>query len=114
MSGRCGVTNIQGRRLAVGEATILRLAYLLGLEKAPPDFSIKSAAWIENHLELSVGVGNDQEVAFALERAKPDERAFVVTDHLLLRYRGKLLPPSTRPRRPRTARGMCWLPGPSA
>jgi hypothetical protein len=83
---------IEGRRLAGGELTRRRLAWLLGLERKPGQ--VTSAAWIDDHVEISVAVGGGREVVFVLERPGGAEGAFVTTGGLVLRYRGKTLPPA--------------------
>jgi hypothetical protein len=90
--GPCSVASLEGRKFAVGAATIGRLAWLLGLDKTPEPFRVRSAAWVEDHVELSVGVDAEREIVFVLERPRDGETPFVVTEKLALRYRGKELP----------------------
>jgi hypothetical protein len=85
---------IDGRRLAVGAHGRARLAWLLGLDRTPGRWRVTSAAWIEDHVEISVAVGGGREVVFVVERPGSGEGAFVATGDLALRYRGKTLPPS--------------------
>lgn len=90
--GTCSVASLEGRKFAVGAATIQRLAWLLGLDKTPEPFRVRSAAWVDDHVELSVGVAKDRELVFVIERPREGETPFVATEKLVLRYRGKELP----------------------
>lgn len=94
MAERRNAESIGGRRLAVGQKGLAGLAWLLGLDQAPPHAWPTAAAWIEDHVDISVPAGGGREVVFTLGRAAPGERAFVVSGDLALSYRAKTLPPA--------------------
>lgn len=92
MIDRRGASRVEGRRLALGSQSLERIAWLFGLDRAPERFRPTAAAWIEDHLEVSIPAGTARDVVFRLERAVPGERAFVTTEHLALQYRAKAFP----------------------
>ena len=86
------VGSMKGRRLAGGEVSLIRFGYLLGLDATPEPYKAKSVAWVADHVQISVGVSNTREVVFSITARKPEERAFVELEHVLVSYRGKEIP----------------------
>jgi len=92
MDNRFSVSSMQGRRLAGGAVSVVRFGYLLGLDATPEPFKVKSVAWAADHVQMAVGVSKTREVVFSISARKPDERAFVELDHVVVSYRGKEIP----------------------
>jgi len=86
-------TVLDGRRVAVGTRGRAWLAQLLGLERTGGRHLVTAAAWVADHVEIAVQTGKSSEVVFILERPGPGEAPFVSAKDLVLRYRGKDLPP---------------------
>jgi hypothetical protein len=80
-----------GRSVAAGARSRALFERLLGLSECEPRILVRAVAWLDLALEASVLVGA-QEVVFRVERRSGDAKGLVVTQHLVVYFRGKELP----------------------
>lgn len=90
---RASSGSVRGRAIRCGPDTRGRLARLLGLDREPLDYSVRSATWIDDHLEIEVVAAGDQGAfGLVLEKTRP-ERAFVAGPEVCLWIRQPQIPP---------------------
>ena len=86
-------TVLEGRRIAAGARGRAWLARLLGVERTGGKHLVKAAAWVADHVEIAVQTGPNSEIVFLIEPPGTAEAPFVSVPGLVMRYRGKDLPP---------------------
>ncbi|MDF1564791.1 MAG: nitrogenase component 1 [Deltaproteobacteria bacterium] len=83
---------LRGQRQTGGKLSRLRFSHALGLEKAPPAFAIRVVSWIDDHLEVLLGVGPGKQVILEIVEQTGGLEGLAATEHLVLRYRGDEMP----------------------
>jgi hypothetical protein len=83
---------LAGKRWSGGVASRDRVAHLLGLDSAPEPFRVQSVAWESGRLEAHVATGQTKPLIIDIAPRDSNGSAFVLTDHLMVSYRGKNLP----------------------
>lgn len=83
---------LMGIRKAAGKASVARLSRLFGLDTAPPPYCISSVAWIGDHIELGVDIGDDRQIRFTIDYRAPEAKGLVLTEQLVVQYEAKDLP----------------------
>lgn len=102
---------LQGRTLVGGPATRAYFAGLLGLDPAAPEGAprVVAVGWMGDHAEIEVEGREGQSVVLHLERAQPNQRRLVSTEHLSAHYRGTRLWPELEQRLRRARLGAATL-----
>lgn len=84
--------NLEGRCVPAGAQSRAFLSHLLGISETRGRYGVKAVAWMDHAVEASVPLQGGEEVAFRIERRSEDSAGMVVTDHLVLYFRGKGIP----------------------
>ncbi|MDH5492014.1 MAG: nitrogenase component 1, partial [Myxococcales bacterium] len=84
---------VAGRIVAAGAHTRERMAFLLGIDEAGPEYAVASAAWLDHAIEIGVSGEGETLVVFRIERRGPESQGLLVTEHLNVYSRGPKMPP---------------------
>lgn len=84
-----------GPRLHGGDASVERIARLLGLEDAPEEWRVRFVAWYDDHLLVLVGPKGAPTLVLMVTEASPETPAWVRTDRLAITYKGAGHVPTT-------------------
>lgn len=77
-----------GPRLHGGEASIERIAQLLGLEDAPEEWRVRFVAWYDDHLLVLLGPKGAPTLVLMVSEASSEKPAWVKTARLAITYKG--------------------------
>ena len=86
-----GLMRLEGKRVPAGERSRSFLSGLLGIQEAGEKYRIKAVAWVDHAVEASVPL-EQAEVVFRIERRAEGASGLVVSQHLILYFRGQDIP----------------------
>ena len=84
--------SLEGRCVPAGTQSKNLLSRLLGITATQGKYTLRAVAWMDHALEASIATDGDGEVTFRIERRSEDAQGLVVTDKLILYFRGEGIP----------------------
>jgi len=86
------LSQLRGTHRAAGLATVGRFDKILGLSKAPAAFRVQAVAWVEDHIEVTLGAGPGRKSVLSLVQRTPGIEGLAAGKHIVAWYRGDKLP----------------------